>query len=162
MLRTNQGPVASIEYTGGVGLQATKKSYLSGFQGFNVLAGYQINRSYILAGGTGLEIYDGHKFVPLLTNVRYAFRLNQLTTYLFADGGLILDLEFLQNPRIFLTPGIGSHYALNKQTAINFSIGFRIQSSDQKIEEFIVVRLGVFYKFHGQTERKTTLSRLEL
>jgi hypothetical protein len=148
MLQSSHGPVAILEYTGGIGFRSTSDPFSSGFNGFNILGGYQLHRSFIVAAGTGIEVYKGgKKLIPVLIDMRYAFHFDWITPYLFGTGGMLFDLSNGSDARIYLNPGAGARYAITKELALNLALGLMLQSSSEKMDGFFTWKTGFMYKF---------------
>jgi len=147
MLESSHGPVAIIEYTGGIGSKGSGDPFSSGFNGFNILAGYQIHRNFIVAAGTGIELYKGGRLIPALIDLRYAIRFDQMTPYVYATGGILFGSSRNSEAKIYLNPGAGIRYAITKELGLNIALGVMLQSSSQKMDGFFTWRMGFMYKF---------------
>ena len=149
MLKTNRGLIAMVEYHGGLGVGTADTSYSKSFHGLNALIGYQLNRSFIIAFGTGVSVYNGGALMPIYGDMRYTFLLDKIAPYLYGDAGLILSFYDLNKTRIFLNPGMGARYSLSRRFALNIAAGIFIQSgtSGAGQDAFVNLRTGVTYKF---------------
>ncbi len=146
-LNSNPGFLTINEITGGFGLNGTTYSYSKYFIGLTSVNGYQVNRNFLLGIGTGLYSYESGILVPLFLDFRYAFNIARLTPYLYGDGGLLLNFSDFNTTKLFINPGAGIRYTLNRKTAVNMSVGAMSQVDGRARETFVNVKLGVVYVF---------------
>jgi len=130
----------------GFGLGDTSVPYSKIFFGLTTTNGYQINRNFVVAGGTGVFFYNDGTLVPLFADFRYRMNIDPVTPCFFIDAGGLLDFTDLNSSKIFVSGGAGAQYALSKQLAINGGAGLMIQSLGHR-DAFITLRAGVTYKF---------------
>jgi hypothetical protein len=141
------GYITINELTIGAGLGQTNVDYSKSFMGFTTIHGYQINKSFVMGGGTGLSFYNGGMLLPLFLDMRYRFMIDKWTPYVFGDGGLLLNFaDFNNGTRMFLNPGAGVRYAFNEKFGVNFSTGFWMQMGGSNRDTFINFKIGVVYK----------------
>lgn len=117
------------------------------FTGITVLAGYQVDRNFVLSAGTGISYYRQGSLVPLFLDLRYAITLKHLSPYLYADGGLLMDVNHFNDTKVFMNPGIGAQYSISYDLALIVSSGFWLQKGDLNLNAFINFKAGVRYKF---------------
>jgi hypothetical protein len=134
------------EIVTGFGLGDTSVPYSKFFIGITTTNGYQINRNFVVAGGTGFFAYNGGTLVPLFADFRYRMNIDPVTPCFFVDAGGLLNFSDFANSKIFVSGGAGAQYALSKQLAINGGAGLMIQSGGSR-DAFITLRAGVTYKF---------------
>ena len=146
-LNSNPGLITINELIGGIGLAGTTHSYSKYFMGFTSVMGYQVNKNFLVGDGTGLYSYESGLLVPLFLDFRFAFNIAQLTPYLFGDGGVLLNFSEFTSSKLFINPGAGVRYALNRNVAINLGAGFLSQVDGTVRETFVNLKLGVVYKF---------------
>lgn len=146
-LETSGGIISITEFQTGFGAGDVSVPYSKNFSGFTTLVGSQINRSFIIAAGTGLSIYDDGSLVPLFLDIRCKMNFSRLTPYLYADGGLLLNFSNLDETQIFMNPGIGASYSVFRKFAVNLSTGFLMQTGYSVINTFINLKMGVICKF---------------
>jgi hypothetical protein len=151
MLKSNRGLITMLEYHGGAGVDDEGVPFSKRFSGFNALIGYQINKNFIIAGGTGISIYNGGSFIPAYMDLRYTFYLSQMAAYLYADGGLLLNVSKIDTAQMFMNPGIGVRYSISRRFAITFSAGILVQTAEQDLVAFFNLRTGITYKFWRKT-----------
>ena len=151
MLKSNKGPISMVEYHGGLGVINDTESYSGSFSGFNVLIGYQINKRFIISGGTGLSVYSRGKLIPVFMDLRYTFYIDQLAPYFYANSGMLIDFSNFDETRIFMNPGFGVRYSLTQKIAVNMSGGIFAQAASQKMDVFVNLKTGVTYKFWRKT-----------
>jgi hypothetical protein len=151
MLKSNQGLITMVEYHGGAGVGNGSVLFSKKYSGIDALIGYQINRSFIIAAGTGLSIYNGGSLIPAYMDLRYTFYFSRVAGYLFADYGLLMNVSNFDSTRMFMNPGIGARYSISRQFALTLATGILIQTSDQNLNAFVNLRAGVTYKFGTKT-----------
>lgn len=145
-LKEEPGFVTINEFTYGIGLGDNQIPYSKRFFGFTTVNGYQIDKNFIIAAGTGIYFYNGGEMIPLFLDFRYSFQVNRITPYAFADGGLLFNISDLDQTKLFINPGIGARYTLTNNWAINLGAGLLTQAVSYK-DSFINFKLGAFYKF---------------
>ena len=146
-LNTASGFITINEGAYGLGLSGHTFPYSKHFFGFTTVNGYQVNKNFLLAAGTGFYIYESGTLIPLFLDFRYAFSINQLSPYLYADGGLLINTSKLDNTKLFINPGIGARYAFSRNLAANIGAGIISQVDGTVRESFLNVKLGAVYKF---------------
>jgi hypothetical protein len=146
-LRSGPGYLTINELTGGFGLGGTTAKFSKMFFGFTSVTGYQINKNFIVGAGVGVSFYESGLLVPLFLDFRFAYNVGQLTPYVFADGGLLLNVADLNTTKLFINPGVGARYTLGKKVGINFGAGFLSQVDGTVRETFVNFKLGAVYAF---------------
>jgi hypothetical protein len=146
-LNTAPGFITINEATYGLGLSGKTAHYSKQFFGFTSVNGYQLNKNFIFAAGTGLSFYESGLLVPLFLDFRFSFHISHLTPYIFGDGGLFINISDLNNTKLFINPGIGAIYALSRGIALNLGAGILSQVDGTVRESFLNLKLGVVYKF---------------
>jgi len=146
-LNSNPGFITINEVTYGLGLSGTTAPFSKQFFGFTSVNGYQVNRNFIFAAGTGLYFYESGLLVPLFLDIRFSFYINRLTPYVFGDGGLLIDVSDLNSTKLFINPGIGTRYTFTRNIAANFGAGIQSQVDGTVRESFLNLKLGIVYKF---------------
>jgi hypothetical protein len=147
LLNNNPGFITINELHFGIGLGTTNVPYSKSFFGFTTINGYQINKNFVAAAGTGLSFYNGGMLVPLFLDFRFRFNISQFTPYLFGDGGFLLNPSDLNSTKLFINPGLGIRYSFSKNLAANLGGGFLIQTGGSTRDTFINIKMGVTYKF---------------
>ena len=147
VLSSEPGFITINELTFGIGLGIIDVPYSKSFFGFTTVNGYQINKNFVAAVGTGLSFYNGGLLVPLFLDFRYRFNIGLITPYVFADGGLLLNFSDINVPKLFVNPGIGIIYSFSRNIAVNLGSGLLIQSGGSGRDAFINLKAGVTYKF---------------
>ncbi len=147
VLNSNPGFVTINEVTGGFGLNTNSTPYSKHFFGFTTVNGYQVNKDFFAGAGTGLSFYDGGLLVPLFLDFRFALRVRRLTPYIFADGGLLLQVSNFNQTKLFINPGVGARYTLGRSFAANVGVGILSQVDGINRASFGVVKLGGTYVF---------------
>jgi hypothetical protein len=146
-LNSNPGFVTINELNYGLGLKGTTAPFSKYFFGFTSVNGYQVNRNFIFAAGTGLYFYESGLLVPLFLDIRFSFYINRLTPYLFGDGGLLINISDLNSTKLFINPGIGARYTFTRNIAVNLGAGIQSQVDGTARESFLNLKLGMVYKF---------------
>ena len=146
ILNQEPGYITINEFTGGFGLGVTNVPYSKGFLGFTTLHGYQINKEFVVAAGTGINFYNEGILVPLFLDFRYRIHVARFTPYAFGDGGFLFDFSGKKNMRVFINPGIGVSYIINPKFAVNIGTGLFIQGGNLR-DTYINLKTGVYYKF---------------
>lgn len=147
IISTYPGFITINELTAGFGIGGTSVPYSRIFIGFTTINGYQINKNFVVAAGTGLFFYNGGQLVPLFLDLRFRFKIGQITPYFFTDGGGLLNFSDINSSRLFVNPGIGLRYSLSPNVAINFGGGLFIQQAPPNRDSFINIKAGITYKF---------------
>jgi len=147
LLNNNPGFITINELHFGIGLGTTNVPYSKSFFGFTTINGYQINKNFVAAAGTGLSFYNGGMLVPLFLDFRFRFNISQFTPYFFGDGGFLLNPSDLNSTKLFINPGLGIRYSFSKNLAANLGGGFLIQTGGGTRDTFINIKMGVTYKF---------------
>lgn len=146
ILNTSPGFISINEVTYGLGLSGMTYPYSQHFIGFTSINGYQVNKNFVFAAGTGLYFYESGLLIPLFLDVRYYFYVSTLTPYLFADGGLLINPSVLNNTKLFMNPGAGLRYTLSRKIALNIGAGILPQVDGTVRESFLNLKLGIVYK----------------
>ena len=146
-LNASPGFITINEVTYGLGLSGVSFPYSQHFFGLTTVNGYQVNKNFIFAGGTGFYIYESGLLIPLFLDFRYCFHVNTFTPYLFADGGLLINPSLIDNTKLFINPGIGARYTLSRKLAVNIGAGIHSQVDGTVRESFVNLKLGAVYKF---------------
>ncbi|WP_080903551.1 hypothetical protein [Parabacteroides sp. Marseille-P3160] len=106
----------------------TIKSGLSGFD-FNIAGMYDINRRLSAGIGVGVEkLYDpSYTILPVFVKVAYSpIRANE-RPYVFAKVGYGIGTG-ISNAGLLLNTGLGYKLQLRKLFALNFLLGYHLQS----------------------------------
>jgi|WetSurMetagenome_2_1015567.scaffolds.fasta_scaffold00011_4 hypothetical protein len=146
-LNPQPGYVTINELTAGIGMSNTTYPYAKSFFGFTTIHGYQIDKTFIIGGGTGVSVYNGGTLIPLFLDFRYRFLIKTITPYVFGDGGLLLNFsDFNNGTRLFINPGIGASYTITSALAVNLGVGLFMQMGEDKRDSFINFKLGLTFK----------------
>lgn len=147
LLNPVAGYITINELTYGIGIGLTTGApYSNHFLGFTTLHGYQLNKSFLVAGGTGVYFYNGGTLIPLFLDLRYRVYISRFTPYVFGDGGFLLDFSGKKDTRAFVNPGIGCSYTINPKLAVNLGTGLFVQWGNVR-DSYINIKAGVVYKF---------------
>ncbi len=146
LLSSKSGFISTDELIAGIGLGVTDTPYSKSFIGFTTVNGYQINKNFEAAVGIGLSFYNGGLLVPLFLDFRYRVNMGLFAPFIFADGGLLLNVSDINATKRFVNPGIGVRYSFSYKIAFNLGIGPLVQW-DASRDAFIGIKAGVTYKF---------------
>jgi hypothetical protein len=145
-LNPEPGYIMINEFTGGIGLGVTSDAYSKYFAGFTTIHGYQVNRDFLVAAGTGVSFYNEGTLIPLFLDFRYRVYVSKWTPYIFGDGGFMLDFSEKKETRLFINPGFGCSYTASRNLAINLGAGLFTQFANTRAS-YINVKTGITYKF---------------
>ena len=67
-LYSGPGYITNNEFTSGFGLGNVSLPFTKTFFGFNTIHGYQINRFFVISGGTGALFYNGGTLICTSSN----------------------------------------------------------------------------------------------
>jgi hypothetical protein len=147
VLKSNPGFVSINELTGGIGLNSNSTPYSKHFFGFTSVTGYQLNGNFMAGAGVGLSFYDAGLLIPLFLDFRYSFLPRPFTPYIYADGGLNLQVSSLNDTKLFINPGAGVRYSFGRKIAANVSLGILSQVDGINRASFLTVKAGGVYVF---------------
>lgn len=141
------GYITINEFTAGFGLGETDVDYAKSMYGFTTIHGYQINKNFMFAGGTGLLMYNGGTLIPLFMDFRYTYVLSSLAPYFFGDGGFLLNPSDINGgTKLFVNAGPGVRFTMSRKLGFNFGAGLLIQMGQTRRDAFINFKLGVTFK----------------
>jgi len=146
-LSPSPGYITINEFGAGFGLGETDVDYGKYLYGFTTIHGYQINKNFMFAGGTGLLMYNGGALIPLFMDFRYSFYISTLTPYIFGDGGFLLNPSDINSgTKLFVNAGPGVRFTMSRKLGFNFGAGLLIQMGQAHRDAFINFKLGVTFK----------------
>jgi hypothetical protein len=153
VLNADPGFINITEITYGFGLAKTSTPYAKYVAGITNTFGYQINRNFITGGGIGALIYNDGFLVPLYLNGRFAFlvRNRELSPYITADAGMLLNFEDLNNgTMLFINPGAGARYTISRNIAATLGLGLFVQTGPEQVrrDSFINLKAGISFLFN--------------
>ena len=138
------------ELNGAYGLQIRSVPYAHYFYGLTNVSGLFVNKHFISGIGLGVLKYDEGVTVPLYLDFRYHFTKRNFTPYLYADGGLVFQLDDMKEPMLFINPGVGVYKTISDKFALNFGAGLFIQRDVMAKASFVNFKLGLIYIKGGQ------------
>lgn len=138
------------ELNGAYGLQVRSVPYAHYFYGLTNVSGLYVNKHFISGIGLGILKYDEGLTVPLYLDFRYHFTKRNFTPYLYADGGLVFQLDDMDEPMLFINPGVGVYKTISDKFALNFGAGLFIQRDVMAKASFVNFKLGLIYIKGGQ------------
>jgi hypothetical protein len=144
LFNAEPGYITINELTGAFGLGIVNAPYAKHFFGFTTIHGYQVNESFVVAGGTGFSAYNGGILIPLFMDFRYRFLINTFTPYVVGDGGVLFNPS--GGTKLFINPAAGVRYTLNRKIGFNFSTGLFVQKGVGVRDSYINFKLGVTFK----------------
>jgi hypothetical protein len=141
-------PITIAEFTSGIGLSKINVPYSSTMLGFTAAQGIVINDRVVIALGTGLSFYNGGTLIPLFMEFRYYYYIKRnYSAYFFGDGGLLFSTSpHFEYTKMYLNPGAGVKYELNRNFSACFGLGLLVQKG-LKRDSFVNCRLGISYTF---------------
>ena len=147
MLDMRPGYITINEVTAGIGISLTNIPFSDRYAGFTTIHGYQIDRRFIVALGTGLTFYKAGTLIPVFMDFRYRFfNTYRLTSYFFADGGFLLNASSgFTYEKLLINPGAGIRYDINHSLAANLGIGIMVQQDNIR-NSFLNIKLGFTFK----------------
>ena len=146
ILNSNPGYITINELQAGLGLGNTSTDYSKSMFGFTTIHGYQMNKSFLVAGGTGALFYNGGMLIPLLMDFRININISSITPYAYADGGVLVNpSDLVEGSKIFINGGGGVRYSFSRQLAATASAGYWVQNGLSR-DSFVVVKAGITYK----------------
>ncbi len=146
---SSPGFVNITELNGATGLSYDELEKNSKYYyGLTNVFGYQISRNFFGGLGVGYLIYDGGQLVPLYLEYRYSLYLRGLTPFFYADGGAVIDpVDFKDESKIFLNPGIGFSRYISSKFEGNLSVGFNVQARSTLTRvSFVNFKLGIIFR----------------
>lgn len=138
------------ELNGAYGLQVRDVPYAHYFYGITNVSGLYVNKHFISGIGLGILKYNEGLTVPLYLDFRYHFSKRNFTPYLYADGGLVFQLDDMDEPMLFINPGVGVYKTISDKFALNFGAGLFIQRDVMAKASFVNFKLGLIYIKGGQ------------
>jgi hypothetical protein len=119
------GYITINEGTVGIDFKGTSGGAAKSFIGLHTIHGYQVNRNFIIAAGTGVSVYSEGAMVPVFIDLRFNFAIHTLTPYILGEGGMLINTS--GNTALFINPGAGIRYAPTRKLAFNLGTGALIQ-----------------------------------
>lgn len=146
-LDPRKGFITVNELTYAFGISATDEKYSDSYLGFITINGYQINKSFVAAGGTGIFIYNDGKVIPLFLDFQYRFySTREITSFAFADGGFLFNVtDKTEVSKLFINPGIGFRHDFSRDLGGNLGIGMMVQQGRSR-NSFVNIKLGITFK----------------
>ena len=146
ILNSSPGYITINELQAGLGLGNTSTDFSKSMYGFTSIHGYQMNKSFLLAGGTVVLLYNGGMLIPLFMDFRYNFKISSFTPYAYSDGGILMNVsDLVEGSKIFINAGGGVRYSFSRQIAATLSAGYWIQNGISR-DSFVIVKTGITYK----------------
>jgi hypothetical protein len=142
-LGSSPGYITINEFTAGIGFKEASVPFSKSFFGFNTIHGYQISRNFVVGAGTGISIYNGGAMIPFFIDFRFYYSIHSLTPFFSGDGGLLFNPS--GNEKLFINPGAGIRYALNKNMCITLGSGFFLQVAET-LNSFVNFKIGLTFK----------------
>jgi hypothetical protein len=142
------GYINITEVGGGMALGTSVVEYSDNFAGFTIMNGYVIDHHFLTGLGLGAIVHGDGVLVPAYLDIRYTFNNQKITPFLYADGGMLLDLGDIMASGIFLNPGVGIKRKLSNKTALSVSGGLFIQRFNNRAS-FVNVKVGLYFTGNG-------------
>jgi hypothetical protein len=148
-LNPYKGYVNISELTYGFGLALTDEEFAKYQFGFTTVNGYQINRFFIIGGGTGAMFYNDGFLLPLYLSSRFTWPTvnSPFSWYINADAGTLLNFEdFNGGTMLFVNPVAGVRYTLTRSVGLNLGVGLFVETgSAVNRDSFVNIKLGVIF-----------------
>ena len=150
VLDSRPGYVTINEISAGKGLSVTSVPYSNVVFDVATIHGYQINKNFLTALGSGFSVYNGGGLLPLFIDIRYRFKIKParttITPYLFTDGGALFPVYGLDTEtKLFISSGFGLNYTVNRKMTANFGAGLFSQFGNLR-DSFIKIKLGMGFR----------------
>lgn len=103
--------------------------------GIQTINGYLFNPNFSLGFGIGIDGNEWDTFIPLFADFRVNFLKTKVTPFLSTDIGYSMHTMNDKSGQIYtsgllVNPNFGIKVFVSTKTALNFSIGYRIQEVD--------------------------------
>jgi hypothetical protein len=138
------GYINITELNGALGLANVSVPYSHYVLGLTTVNGFNINRRFLAGVGVGISAYNEGYAVPLFLDFRYNLSKGGFIPYVFADGGIVLKFDDLEEPILFVNPGFGLYKKINDKFGVNLGAGLMIQRELAK-SSFINFKLGLMF-----------------
>jgi len=165
VLDSRPGYVTINEISSGMGLSVISVPYSKMVFDAVTIHGYQINKNFITALGTGFSVYNGGGLLPLFADIRYRlnihFRIKNIfqgsclqikparttiTPYLYTYGGALFPVYGIDTEtKLFISSGVGFNYAVSKKVTANLGAGLFSQFGTLR-DSFIKIKFGIGFK----------------
>lgn len=146
VVRENKSRFINItELNGAYGINIVDVPYANYFYGVTNVSGLYVNKHFIAGIGIGVLAYNEGTTAPLYLDFRYHFSKRNFTPYLYADGGTIFKFDYLEEPMLFINPGVGLYKAITDKFAINMGLGLFIQRDERAKASFVNFKLGFVF-----------------
>ena len=137
--------ISEINY--GSGIEDYVDDYSYGFQTIN---GYLFNPNFSLGLGLGIDKYkSGATFAPLFADLRVNILASEVSPFLACGVGYSLGFDENKGGPM-LNASLGVKFFVSQATALNFSIGYRMQDNEvnkyyKETGRFLVFRFGASF-----------------
>lgn len=141
------GFVSITELTVAPGLGLTSDALSKYYYGITTVAGYQFSRNIKAGLGAGVHFHNEGTLFPLFLDARYNLNSQELIPYISAAGGVALDVNVIEDTRVFINPSVGVRYVAARRTCLVFSTGLMITTGGPNARKsFVNFRLGAELK----------------
>ncbi|HLP71689.1 MAG TPA: hypothetical protein VK155_02230 [Bacteroidales bacterium] len=133
--------------SGAIGLGVTDVPYSARFIGIDNIFGYNINKSFLVGGGIGVNFYNGATMMPLYLDIRYYVSDNKTRPFFAGDGGVVMDLGNVGHSGVFLNPQFGLRRQLTDKFAFHITTGLWAQVAPESGRNaFITIKGGISFR----------------
>jgi hypothetical protein len=108
----------------GIGLGNYNNDFSYGIQTIN---GYLVNPYFSAGLGIGVDKYRSVTFIPLFADFRANFINGDVSPFLSTGIGYSLSTDNYSKGGFLLNPALGVKFFVSPSTALNFSLGYRLQ-----------------------------------
>ena len=97
--------------------------------------GFQLNQSFFLGAGTGLQIWEkgSDVSIPVFLDAEALLPVSRLSPYLSMRIGYVVNTKddyFFSKNGLYFNPSAGVRWAIDQRRAIRLSVGYLLQTSD--------------------------------
>ncbi len=107
-----------------IGLKDVSMPYTKQFFAIDIVNGYVVDRHIMTGIGIGLYAYNGGLAAPLYLDFRYNFGKTGFRPYAFVNSGMIFVFENIDDPGLFINPGLGVSRNISNRLGVNLGVGF--------------------------------------
>jgi hypothetical protein len=117
--------IIELNLAEGLGSSRNDHSY-----GMEIVNGYLINPYFSIGIGVGVAKHKYSTFLPIYTDIRINFINKEVTPFFIGDFGYGIEVTDRNNGGLFANPSFGVKFFIAPRTALNLSLGYRLQESN--------------------------------
>jgi hypothetical protein len=142
-LGSTPGYIMINEGIGGICFNGSGAAGAKTLIGLNSIHGYQVNRTFIIAAGTGISMYNDGIMVPVFLDFRFNFAIRTLSPFIMGEGGLLINPG--SSTALFISPGAGIRYAPSRNFAFNIGSALLVQVAGTQ-DVYLTFRAGLAFR----------------